>query len=272
MSELLKIEFIDDSFTVDKSEEYQLLIREGSIGYQMAIFTRENHLLLFLSWQKNTSEERVNHLLGLTYQSKKMVLNNNNIILIPSGLYNSSQHIYYLNLLGLNKETHTLLADNPANLTSHSLYAIAKDEMTSLNKDFPDFTIFAKNTTVLSALQQLQQEAASYLAINFDNDGADFTYFNQGKLNYHQTQPCQNADEFNYFLLAIAKEFQLDFSEIPVLISGAIEENHPYYERLSKYSEHLHFLELSTLFTCSSYTVLKKANHSLSLFGLLCAS
>lgn len=272
MSDLLKIEFIDDSFTVDKSEEYQLLIHEGSVGYQMAIFTQENQLLLFLSWQKNVSEERVNHLLSLTYQSKKIALKNNNITLIPSSLYSPSQHIYYLNMLGLNKETHTLLVDHTANLTSNSIYAITNDELAALNKNFPDFTTFAKNTTILSALQQLTQDTASYLAINFDHDYTDFTYFNKGELNYHHTQFCQNADEFNYFLLAVAKEFQLDFSTIPILISGIADESHPYYERLRKYSKQLRFLELSALFTCNNYTALKKASYSLPLLGLLCAS
>ena len=271
MSELLKIAFIDDSFSIDKSEEYQLLIGEGLIDYQMAIFTRENQLLLLLSWPKNSHEERVIQLLRLTYHTKKIALNNSNIILVPKELYHPDQDIHYLNLFGLRKEEYVLLTDRPANLSSHSIYPLAQDELLKLDQDFPGFSCYAKNTSLLSILQQLQP-APSYLALNFDGSYVDFSYFLEGKLQYHQTQLCQHADEFNYFLLATAQAFEIDLSELRILLSGSIADKDVYYERLKKYSNHLYFTDLSTLFTCSDNTFLQQASEHLTLFGLLCAS
>ncbi|GAA4788756.1 hypothetical protein GCM10023231_16260 [Olivibacter ginsenosidimutans] len=272
MSELLQIAFIDDNFSVDNSNNYQLLISEERLRHQMAIVTADNQLLLLLSWKKGANEARVNQLLGLTYQSKKIAIDNKNIILIPSDLYDSSQESHYFNMLALDQDDHILLTDSLADLAIYNVYPLAKKDSTTINQNFPEFHFLSRNTSILSALQKLEP-SSTYLSVNSSDAGfTDFTYITEGKLRYHQTQPSEHADEFNYFLLAIAEELAFDFSNTPIFVSGTAQEGHPYYDRLTKYSKHVQTLALSNLITCSHDDVHQRMHQQLPLFGLLCVS
>ncbi|MGK9125449.1 DUF3822 family protein [Olivibacter sp. SA151] len=271
MSELLQIEFIDDNFTVDKSEDYQLLVRQGNHRSQMAIFSQQNRLLLLLSWQKDVREERVDQLLHLAYQSKVLSIDTNYKMLIPNELYNPSQEVYYLNAFFLDKENHSLLSSYIKPFAAQCIYGISKEEQRQLLLNFPDFMIQSGSTAILSALAAIASDHKNYLSINFGEGYADFSYISDGKLIYHHMQPSQDADEFNYFLLAIAQEYNINLSSISIIISGQIEVDDPTYQRLKKYSNQLSFLDLSGVMECSNFNVLKKGYQKLSLFGLLCA-
>lgn len=271
MSELLQIEFIDDNFTVEKSEEYQLLVRQGEHRSQMAILSKKNRLLLSLSWQRDLKEERVDQLLQLKYESKILSLETNHKLLVPNELHNPSQEIYYLNALSLEKENHLLLSDYIKSFDAQCIYGVSKEDRNQLLSDFPDFTIKSSSTAILCALASFTSMHKKYLSINIEDESTDFSYVLNEKLIYHHTQPSQHTDELNYFLLAIAQEYEIDLSSISIIVSGQIELDDPNYQRLKKYNKQLSFLDLSSLIDCSNFNLLKKAYQKLSLFGLLCA-
>ncbi|WP_134090342.1 DUF3822 family protein [Olivibacter sp. XZL3] len=270
MSELLQIEFIDDHFTVDKSAEYQLLVRRGVHRSQMAIFNQQNQLLLLLSWKKGKPEERVNQLLSLTYHSKIISVETKQKALIPNNLYNSSQEIYYLNAFSLDKENHFLHTDDVKGFDAKCIYGVSLKEQQQLLSDFSDFTVKSISTVILNTLARVTPEYKDYLSINFDDGYTDFTYISDGKLIYHHSHPSQNADEFNYFLLAIVQEYGIDFSNVSMIVSGQIEPDDTNYQRLRKYSDQLSFLDLSGIIDCRNFNILKKSYQKLALFGLLC--
>lgn len=141
MGELLQITFIDDRFSVDKSGFYQLLVSEGSLNYQMAIIGEDNELLLLLNWKKDAVETRVQHLLDLTYASKKITLNNKSTLLIPSTLYNSSQDYHYLNMLALSESSHVLLSDSLPSFAIHNIYPYTKSDISIVDQNFQDFLL-----------------------------------------------------------------------------------------------------------------------------------
>jgi len=268
MSEL-QIEFIDDNFTVEKSEEYQLLIKQDKLIYQMAILDDENHLLLLLSWQKDTNEDRIQHLLNLSYKSKKIALNSKNILLIPNELYDIDQEINYLNLLYLSRTTNTLLTDHLTSLSASLLYGLPTSEIETIQTQFPATQLHSRNTALLCAWKLFSKEE-TFFAINFNGEQTDFCYFANGSLMYYHTHPSQHADELNYFFLAIVQEQKIDLSGTPLYLSGKINEQHAFYKRLGKYSKQMQFMDLSSLISCENYKVQQKAHNSLSLFGLLC--
>lgn len=271
MSELLQIEFIDDNFTVDKSEEYQLLVRKEEERFQMAICSRENHLLLLLSWHKSAEEERIHQLLSLRYHSKTITIETKNRTLIPNELYATSQDIYYLNFFSLDRGSYSILADQVKGYDTKCVYSISIAEQRQLLSDFPDFVIKSDSTIVLSALAALSSKSKDILSVNVENGYTHFSYISNGKLLYHHAQPSQHVDEFNYFLLAITQEYNIDLAGISIVISGQVEVDDPVYKRLKKYNDQISFFDLSGIIECNNFNLLKKSYQKLSLFGLLCA-
>lgn len=115
--------------------------------------------------------------------------------------------------------------------------------------------------------------AKTYLSVHINDDGfSDFTYIEDGEIRYHQAQPNEHAEEFNYFFLAIAEELGFNFNQTPIFVSGATKGIHPYVDRLEKYSKKVHALPLSELVTCTRADILQNIHQQLPLFGLLCVS
>lgn len=270
MSELLRIEFIDDNFTIEKSEAYQLLIHWSKIWNQLSILDEHNCLLLLVSWQKDQEEERIKQLLSLNYKSTKIVYDNNNILLIPSHLYTSSQEVHYLNILCLERGAHKLYVQQLKNLPIHCLFAISHQDIDSLGQYFRTDHINSKSAILIDTLDVLLKENDTFLSINFNDKSAEFTYFKQQQLIYHNIQPSVNADEFNYFLLAISQQLAIDLPSTTIFISGKISKTHEYYLRLLKYSNKIAFFDSSQHVSQSSYTNAKALVANPILMSLLC--
>lgn len=271
MSELLRIEFIDDNFTVEKSEEYQLFIQLGEIRNQLSILDSGHALLLLLSWQNDLEEDRINHLLSLSYKTKQIIYNNSNILLIPNELYTEKQNIYYLNLLCLSKQQHQLLGNSTGDQRIQCLYTIPYDTLRTVEDVYNGFNISSRSSMLLNALQKLLVEEDTVLAINFEDGISDFTYFEKGQLIYHAVQPAIKVDEFNYFLLTIIEQLNIDLKVTSILITGKIDEKSDYYKRLTKYSKQAHFLDLSKQIQCSNSLVIDRLYRNVTLLGLSCA-
>lgn len=270
MSELLRIEFIDDNFTIEKSEVYQLLIHWGKVWSQLSVLDEENRLLLLLSWQKDQEEDRVKQLLSLNYKSVKIAYDNENILLIPKNLYSSSQDIYYLNMLCLNREHHRLCSHILNNLSIQCVFTIPNEEANYLKQYFPIENIRSKSAILIDTLSKLLNNKGSFLSINFNEGVAEYTYFKDKKLIYHNLQPTANADEFNYFLLAISQQLEIDLANISIYISGKIGKTHAYYQRMMKYNADIIFFDTSQLLNQSSYTNAEALVSNPILMSLLC--
>jgi len=272
MSELLKIAFIDNNYSVEHSATYHLFILEETMDYHMAIFNEENQLLLALSWQKHSKQERVQQLLSTHYSSTKIIVNNPHYLLVPKDLYSPTQEEQYLYMLGVKKDSHQLLVDQITPLNTYGAYTLSVEACTSLEQEFPNFSIYAQHTSLLCAYQYLHPHTDAACFIHVDDHRITFTYFAQGHLIYHQTQVCEQIDDFSYFILAIAQTCKMDWVTTQVYTSGNLDDVHPYAVRLRQYSEQVQVIDLSTLFSCNNQDLFQQAHQYLPLFGLLCVS
>ncbi|MFC6098561.1 DUF3822 family protein [Olivibacter domesticus] len=270
MSELLRIEFIDDNFTIEKSEAYQLLIHWGKAWNQLSVLDEDNCLLLLLSWQKNQEEDRVTQLLSLNYKTVKIVYDNHNILLVPNNLYSPSQDIHYLNMLCLDREHHKLYSHSLNYWSIQCLFTIPDEEINSLKRYFQIDNIRSKSAILIDTFSKLLDDKDSFLSINFNDGSAEYTYFKDKKLVYHNLQPTTNADEFNYFLLAISQQLEIDLFHTIIYISGKIGKTHEYYQRMAKYSTNIIFFDASQLLDQSLYTNAEVLVNNPILMGLLC--
>jgi len=269
MSDLLRIEFIDDNFTIEKSEAYQLLIHWGKVWSRLSVLDQDNRLLLLLSWQKKQEEDRVKQLLSLSYKSVKIAYDNENILLIPNNLYTSSQDIHYLNMLCLDRAHYRLCSHTLNNLSIQCVFTIPNEEAKYLGQYFSIDEIKSKSAILIDTLSKLVDKD-SFLSIDFNDGAAEYTYFKDKKLIYHNLQPTANADEFNYFLLAISQQLEIDLSNTPLYISGKIGKTHPYYQRMIKYNADIIFFDSSQLLNQSSYTNAEALVSNPILMSLLC--
>jgi len=177
MSELLKIAFIDNNYSVEHSATYHLFILEETMDYQMAIFNEENQLLLALSWQKHSNQERVQQLLSTQYSSTKIIVNNPHYLLVPKDSHNPTQEEQYLHMLGVTKDSHQLLVGQITPLNTYGTYTLPMEACTSLEQEFPNFSVYALNTCLLSAYKYLHPHIDTALFIHMVDHRITFTYF-----------------------------------------------------------------------------------------------
>jgi hypothetical protein len=107
------------------------------------------------------------------------------------------------------------------------------------------------------------------LFIDLQTDHIEIAYLKNSEFILYNLIECVNADEFNYFLLNIIKELDLDLTDTKLILSGQIAlEDDENYKRILKYFKDPEFADSTLFFRLPD--LFKKLNpHTyFSLFGL----
>jgi hypothetical protein len=107
------------------------------------------------------------------------------------------------------------------------------------------------------------------LFIDLQTDHIEIAYLKNSEFILYNLIECVNADEFNYFLLNIIKELDLDLTDTKLILSGQIAlEDDENYKRILKYFKDPEFADSTLFFRLPD--LFKKLNPYtyFSLFGL----
>lgn len=72
----------------------------------------------------------------------------------------------------------------------------------------------------------------------------ELVYFEGNKFVFYNRFPMANADDFNYFILAVLEQFEIGTGEASVYLSGDISAQDGLYSRVQKYSRDIKFMPM----------------------------
>lgn len=124
-----------------------------------------------------------------------------------------------------------------------------------LQTRFHQGQLFSQADSFIAGMNQMidGNEGTSF-GLNVQSETIEVAVFDSDRLRFYNLFDCVNADEFNYFLLTILKELNLDPAQTKILLAGAIEKNDAYYQRIQKYFQDFHFLNTRQLLVRSDLT------------------
>src|SRR5690606_36478886 len=72
----------------------------------------------------------------------------------------------------------------------------------------------------------------------------ELVYFEGNKFVFYNSFPMANADDFNYFILAVLEQFEIGTGEASVYLTGDISAQDGLYSRVQKYSRDIKFMPM----------------------------
>lgn len=134
---------------------------------------------------------------------------------------------------------------------SLGLMAVYRENLSGLSglaQTFPQAQVQVLPLILLDAIGRRAAElGGSRLHIHAAYHSFSFTVFNEGNFTYHRDIPCNNEEEFNYYLVHVLALSDQHASEIDVALSGHFYEDDAYVERLRKYVKRLQFVSYKEL-------------------------
>ena len=230
---------VDPNFKADASVDCHLLLKitNDSFSYAVVDKSTEQVNVVFDKQGCEDVEQDIkfafenDDYLSLPYNRIKAALHTTKFIFVPDEWFDAENPAQYHQYLGTEEKIYTI---HDENLGFNTLFAL--DE--NLKDQLPEASaIFPQSAPLLALSNHLSDDA---LLIDFTSVSFNVLLIRDKKIHFQNHYQAETLDEFNYFLLLIIE--QLDLNEhIPVYLEGIINEDDDQYNCLLKYFNQLYF-------------------------------
>lgn len=174
--------------------------------------------------------------LNYPYKTVKIAVSTSNCITVPNELYNAKDLNAYTNFFS-GDISKTLHIKNNAAFDFTSIFNLKQSLENELDNHFKITSKHEQSMPVLILAEAIEN------GLLFEFTSLSFTVIQitNNKLIFKNNFEIENGNEFNYYLLLLIKQLQIDFKQTPVFLSGIINENDQNYNILQKYFEQLQF-------------------------------
>ncbi|MGV3706246.1 MAG: DUF3822 family protein [Arcticibacter sp.] len=168
-----------------------------------------------------------------------------NFVFIPAELYAESSSSSFKNFVQSTKPSSTL-TNSMLEGKVHAISAVEDAVISPLKKMFPDAVIYSQSEALIeSALNGAATEGMKVI-IQFNSGTFEMVVVANGEFVFYNIFSFENADDFNYYLLLVKQQFELQ-PDTPVLLAGEIEKYSELYRRIARYFQHIRFSDSTAL-------------------------
>ena len=276
MNEFGILHLKDDRFDTARSREMQLLIRVAPKRISYAIVNEKENRLLVL-YDSSTSVNIEDTLYDLTTEYEylrstfsriKVSVQTTNFTLIPLQYYTINDLAAYEQVIHAHEETKTFITT----VFQGGINCISALEMASIAPligAFSEVKLLSQAEPLIEGSFKIDGLNTHKLVLQFNEESFEAYLGTADKLLFYNLFTIENADDFNYFLLNILQQMEIEPSEISVTLCGYIDSGDANYRRVEKYFTDIQFAD-STILTTFSPTFEQLPKHQYySLLSLI---
>ena len=249
------INFTDEHFQRQNSGSCHLLIHLDADSYSYAIVEKDQNSLKALTkkyFGQNTETfsaydrleilKAENDDVNLAFDRVKISVEARSFTFVPEDLYSADDLAKYSKFIGAEPKSGLLMTDiKPYGIKN--ITAVDADLEMNLRNAFNNPIICSQaNPFILGVYALLDEAKGNQFFLNFTRDSFEAAVIKNNTLEFYNIFEISNADEFNYFILNLISQLNID-RNLTVTLSGEIDENNDLYERLQKYFEHMLFAQ-----------------------------
>ena len=238
---------VDPNFDNSTSKSCCLLIKIDSHSFSYAIINNENNKVVALfdeqkcdGAEKLIERLKIDNNLTLPFQQVKLAFYSKNIVSVPNFLLNESD---------LSLHTKFFIEPNTTNLYTQkqdffkftNLFSLSPNANETANNYFADGIKYTDNAGLIKLAEQLEETC---LVLDFSAESFKSVYLHQNNIVFQQNYEISSSEEFNYYLLLIINQLEINLGQTKVLISGIIHAEDQNYVVLKKYFSEIEFLQL----------------------------
>lgn len=247
----------DPSFNQRDSSAYQLSILAGMDSLVYLVHQDDGTALLLKSipFNGNSSIEdyaarlqdslEKEELLSVLFRKVRLALPEARAVLVPRRLFKSAElHTYVDSLVPVTDSDGVYVDELPAEEVN-VCYKVPLQVADTLRKHFPTARFHSLATTFIEgACRVCRQHSLETMACaGFTGHVVQLCVLRQGKLHFYNAFPFQASQDVLYFTMLLYERFQLDTSNVPLYLAGAISAESDIYTKLYSYVGDLRFIE-----------------------------
>ena len=170
-----------------------------------------------------------------SYNKIKIAFDTFHFTFIPQELYNESEKSGYAKFIQPVLASAPLVNDIKS-VNIKNVSAIDSKLHETLNKLFNKPRIFNQASSFVEGIQKINSDRkASSLFIDIHTKHIQIAWINSSKLMFYNIFECVNLDEFNFYLLSLIDQLNIDTGQTRVILSGKTTPDDDYYQRIQKY-------------------------------------
>jgi hypothetical protein len=223
----------DDNFSLDKTEDYTLLIQVEDNSFSYAI---SNDGIL-IAWAENypfdelSDPQELLDLLSAKYKQIVIGLPAHSFTLVPAELFTGDRLPNLARFLDVKPDSKVLaqILDQENVIVYKTSEAIvnAAEEFGIRN------TVFTSKGWLTAIAQNNPGNSDLYL--NIEKDKVEISYFKGNKLRFYNSFEFKEADELAYFIVLVANELNLEPKTTSLYLSGDLEADDKILSRLAEF-------------------------------------
>lgn len=182
-------------------------------------------------------------LLQQNFASVSVSIENSLSTLTPKELYSSEKGSI---ILGFNQallQNEQESSDWVASVQAYNSYVIPQELERCFNKHFPNHCCKHHSTVFIeSLLQQFKLQENSTIYISVQNKHFEILVLEGRKLKFFNSYRYHTAEDLIYYLLFACEQLDLNPDQIPLVVTGEIEEESEVYKLIYKYIRKISFV------------------------------
>lgn len=238
MSKLSNTHFQDDDFIRKNSLQCNLFLQVEGIVCKILICDKEGNLHNVEEFESKEFLNKKWPFINLKFAQSTIVALPETFIFVPEELESTDHENIVAPFLDSDSP---ILSAEIKNTTIKTYFTI--------NNGVLDFQNLLSGSKVIPSANLLIQQTLSIasghtegLGITIYKEYFELVYVKNKQFIFYNRFPKANADDFNYYLLAVFEQFGIQAASAFFYLAGDIDIQDENYRRLAKYTSHIHFL------------------------------
>lgn len=249
------LHFSEKDFSAEQAKDCELLFRVSADRLSYAIVNKQKNSLaaLFDTVLIHPLAETFNQLvipdpyIDFPFRKVKISAETFSFIFVPSGIFSGEHLSAYTNFVTSSQPSKLVTSHIPqAQLTS--IANVGKAVLNPLTDKFPHAAISSQAEALIKGGLSYPAERRT-LILQFNTGTFEALLLSGNDIIFYNIFSTPTTDDFNYFLLLIIKQLELERSDTSVLLSGEIEKYSGNFRRASKYFNNISFADSTRFFS-----------------------
>ena len=251
----------------------RLFVEIGLHGITFTVLTDSNAFTSVVAYNFNEQENITDQLAAIfnstslleqNFTKKDIIWSFPEALMVPYEYFNASATKETLELVYGDSGKKEIKTDLVYKHNFHTVYGVPVNLLNIVNNKMP----YANNSHLYSLLPDIAANNGTQLLVIFYQKQLIATLVKEGKLQMIQAFAYKTGQDAAYHLLNTCERFEVSAGEIPLQLSGLIDESSNLYNELHKYFLHIGFTNLPENF---EYTAALK-EHPQHFFSYLFAT
>ena len=184
-----------------------------------------------------------NKLFKYSFNKIKVSFDTFNYTFVPSELYLKADEYLYGKFVKPFQDS-LVLVNHIRSADIKNVGAIDSEMNAAVNRIFHNPKIFNQASSFVEGIIKIvDQENKSSIFIDVQAKHIQMGVLENSQLAFYNIFECMKADEFNYYLLSIIEQLNIEPEETKIILSGNISEGDEIYQRVQKYFNTISFTD-----------------------------